>query len=609
MSLTQLAANLISAAGKGSVSIQAATLTDAGLSPAPDFDALLRGSFQLSAVPLKVTTSPGKIGTPTATQLTMTGSMQAWKVSVDPVTITFTVSGTHVVMTLSAPLPNWSFATSFPPMSGFPFDELDLTSSTFVFASDPVPDYEWQGSTTGLLAGLNFAADAAIAGPFGPLMTLLPAAPSGSLPLSGPVDPSVIDGTKIGMPNSTLTASLFTGKLPKLGFLQLRDADFTIAVTTEQTPSGMAQYTAAVLATKLDFGASQPVLDCEVGMSAGSDVLSLLLNPDPQAAAPSLQALFDVMGGQSWYALLPAPLQSFFTTFGFKGFQAEIDAGGSVPALQSVALTVGSLQPWTIFGSWTIEELDFGWQIFDPLGTPQLSGQLGGLVTSMSLFEGGIYLSITTDLQITASYQGSLQLSRVLSELAGSNVDLPAHLDLELTELDLMIDAPRKAVSFYLAGDAQLDVLGNGAVTMGMIEVSVAYVAGQGKAAGSTSASLRGAVLLGSTALDVDVEYTDGNWHFDGGLTPGSTVDLGGLIDGIFASVGLPDFLPRSLSVAPLRFTADVSDAGSAYTAQAGLSWTLTDAGVLTGTTIAAGSSWTTRAPPCPPTAAPFPAR
>jgi LysM repeat protein len=589
MSLTDLAAQLSGYAKSGPVPLQSSTLsTNTGLTPPAGLDTLLEHAFQLSAVPLGVANA--HVGPPTATELTMTGAVTAWGVNVNPVTITFKVSGTDLNVVLLAPLGTWKFSTSFQPMQGFPFDELQLVSPAFIFAGTQVTGYAgWSGGTLILQPGLNFAALVTVGGPFAPLLGFLATTPSGQLVLSGTVDPSVIDGKTLGMPNVALTAPLATGALPKLRFLSLDGADFGVEVATEKTLSGPAQYTDASLLTKLDFGDGKSPIDCRISVQAGTDLVTLLLFPDPNSqTAPSVAALFRAMGGASWYSVIPPPLQSFFTEFGFKGFQAEIDAGKTPPALQSVALTVGSLDPWTIFDPLTLEEIDLEWRVDDPLGEPVSSGQLGGLVTAMSIFKGGIYFSITTDFQIAANYQGDLKLTEVIGEIAGTHIQLPAHMDLDLTELDLLVDVPRKAYSIHATADASMDILGNGALQMAAVELSLATVT-TAKGTQATQATFNGTLTIGPTTLALDVEYDSGSWKFEGGLAPGSTIPLGDVIDALLRDAGAPpDWVPGTLQVAPLWFTADVPAQGtSTYTAKAGVTWVLEQgAGVLTGTEL-----------------------
>ena len=98
-----------------------------------------------------------------------------------------------------------------------------------------------------------------------------------------------------------------------------------------------------------------------------------------------------------------------------------------------------------------------------------------------------------------------------------------------------------------------------------------------------------GTLALGATILALDVEYDSGNWHFEGGLSPGSTIPLGDLIDELLEDAGAPpDWVPGDLEVAPLWFTADVPSQGaSKYTAKAGVTWVLdSGAGILTGTEL-----------------------
>src|SRR3954466_9972472 len=106
----------------GSVVLNTATLSSAGFTVAAGLDALVQGSFNLaSGTSLSVATDAGQIGTPTATHLTMSGNIRALGVTMANATIVFTASGSALTFTILAPLGTWTFQSSFPFMTGFPF--------------------------------------------------------------------------------------------------------------------------------------------------------------------------------------------------------------------------------------------------------------------------------------------------------------------------------------------------------------------------------------------------------------------------------------------------------------------------------------------------------
>ena len=579
MGLTELATQLTEDAKSGSVTLNMATLASAGLKPPADLDTELACAFELGTSPLTLATSPDQIGTPADHELKMTGELRALGVDVKPATVTFTSpDDTAVSLTLLAPLGSWTLETSFPTMAGYPFDQLKLASPSFVFSSDAVSKYSLDGHDTALAKGLNLVSMTDIDTGLSPLLAMLGSPPAGPFPLTGPLDPGVIDGKTLNMPDAELTAPLLDGPLPKLGFIELSDADLGLGVTTQTTVSGdKAQYrnSSLLLKVTLGDGVDKLELDARVSATVGSKAVTLLIYPDPTTPL-GIERIFALAGGRNWYSDIPGPLQGLFNAFKFKGFQAVIDTAGKSPSLASVDITVGSTDEWPVFGDdLKVKELDFNWTIIDPAGEAQTLAQFGGqLAFFPKIFKGLFYVTVTSDLKLSAQYLGSVKLSDAVKELSKDNVHLPDHWDLELTEFGVFIDQPRKAFSVNAAANASLDVLGSGKLQLLGVELSFARVM---TTPTSTNAALSGSLLVGGVALDVDAEYDNGAWHFDGGLTPGSTIPIGDLVNDLFETMKLPDVVPGNLGVTPLRLTADVPVTGAGkYSVDAGLRWVFT---------------------------------
>jgi LysM repeat protein len=600
VSLTDLAAQLTKEAQSGVVGLQSALLSMAGTPPV-GLDAALARAFQLAAAPLKVSTTVAQIGTPTATRLTMTGSLETLRVKVQTVTVTFTLEGQDANMTIELPLVvapregephevaqreggppsgEWSFATSFPGLGGFPFNELLLKQPSFVFAGEAVTRYPWRGETLALKAGLNFAGLLTLSGAFGPLLALLSTTPGGALLLSGTVDPGTLDGKTLAMPDVALAAPLTKGPLPKIGFLQLQEADFGVEVVTLPVKSPPrqepVQFSDALLLSKLKLGASGKELDCRVSSAGGPGTVTLQLVPDPKAAPPTLEDLFGLMGGGSWYADIPGPLQSLFSAFAFKRFGASVNVSTTPPGLDVVELTVGSHEAWTIFDGLEIEELDFNWSVLDPLGHPHsLAGFSGTFQFLPAVFkDGDFYASITTDLQIGAGYEGTVKLSDLLGALSGNTVGLPAHMDVELTAFQMYLDKPRATYSLTVAASAAMDLVGDASMLLGDVEATVT------KAPNGLSVFVNGSLAIGGVAFGMEADYDAGSWHFDGGLEPGSSIPLGAIADQLLNKLELPPlFLSSDLELTPFRVTVDVpADGGKSVTWSllAGTTWKFT---------------------------------
>jgi LysM repeat protein len=584
MTLVKLAETLRdSAKREGGVTLGAKTLEEAQLQPPAGLDALVTRAFQVPT--LKLATTEGQIGAPTDTQLTMTGALSALGVNAVATTVVFTAAGSAVNFTLEAPLPSsWKLPTSFSRLVGFPFDEVDMSGSAFLFATGTVPAFPWSGGTVELAPGLNLAALAEPAEGLGTMLLLVPGARKKPV-LSGTIDPGAFP-KRPQKPDVELVAELFEGELPHLGFLQLDGAELGLEVRTQPTLEGREQYADAYLLTRLSATGTDIKLDCRVSVGATASRLTLAVGPPPGGAV-TLEDVFALMGGRSWYATIPAPLQSFFTSFGFKGLEAELSEANGKIAFDSVAVTVGSTSEWQLFPNATIKSIDFTWIVDDPLGKPRISGVFGGRAEFFpTLFTGEFYVSITTDLQISAGYVGTIKLSKVLAELAPSVV-LPDHMEAELGDFGISIDQPRGAFAIAATASASMDVIGNGTLTMASVELLFA------KGPNSTHASLVGSVAIGGTAFELEADYEDGAWRFAGGLRPGDSIPLGALVDDLLGAVGLPKFVPESLKVKPLWLTVEVPgepEATGSYSLEAGTEWILEEPGsALDGLKIDAG--------------------
>jgi hypothetical protein len=469
MTLVTLAEELRTAAEReGSIRIDAEALEDASLVPPAGLDALITRSLKVPR--LVLATTAAQIGTPTDTELTVSGSFDALGVTGLRATIVFQALGTAVSFVLDAPLPgDWTFTTSFPRLAGFPFDDVETDGSTYLFSTGKVASYRWGDEAIALAEGLNFAGFATIGEALAPLLMLVPGARQKPV-LSGPIEPTVTI-SPVARPDLELAAGLFEGPLPPLGFLELTDAELGVEVTTEAIVEGQEQYAAAFLLAKLGATGSEIELDCRIEVSANLSNLRMVVGP-PASKAITIEDIFALMGGRTWYSTIPGPLQALFSSVGFKGMEASISTNGGTPQLQAIGVTVGSTSPWPLWDEWRIDTVDFSWLIAEPLGkAPRVSGTFGGAAHFFpSVFTGIFYASISTDLFIAASYQGDVKLSKVLEELAPGTV-LPDHMEVELRDFGVSIDKPRSAFSIAATAAASMDVLGNGSLTMGELQL------------------------------------------------------------------------------------------------------------------------------------------
>lgn len=581
MTLAALAEDLSSSAREhGNVSLDRGGFEKAGLTPPPDLESLVARAF--GEEPLILATTPDQIGEATATKLTITGGLTALGLKASRVTVVFTAAGAAVDFTLEAPLPSsWSLAQGFPALARFPFEAVALTQPSYLFSTGAVLGYPWPGGAVDLSPGLNFAALAVPGEALAPLLELVPAANPQPI-LAGRIDPSAISKS-LQMPDLALFAELHDGPLLQVGFLELADAKLGLEVRKQQTAQGWAQYSYAYLRSNLGADGRQ-LLDCRVEASPSSSLLTVRVDAADAKHPITIEDISALMGGRSWYSSIPAPLQSLFTSFGFAAFTATIVPEKGKSSLSSVEVTVASTEPWPLFDDWYVERVEFSWAVRNLGGTPRVSAAFGGAAHFFpTLFTGVFYLRIDTDLQLNAAYEGTLKLSQVLAKLA-PGTKLPEHMEVELTGLAVGIDMPRRAFALAAGANASIDVLGNGTLSLQDVELTLA------KAPGSAAASLDGTIVIGKTAFGLAASYDSGAWNFEGGLEPGSAIELGALVNDLLAGVGLPEFVPGKLQVTPLSLLADVpagKGAKGSYQLDAGTKWVLDASGsVLDGLEI-----------------------
>ena len=237
----------------------------------------------------------------------------------------------------------WLFSTSFPELASQPYDDLDLESPQLLFANANIPGLGFSGSLT----PNKF---------FTPLVTLM-----------GLSDSYVLAGNFTRDDKGNLSFSfeadlsmkpfgiqkIITLDKPRIG------VDYIAIVAKDGTKSDFINI---YLAATAKFGATVTV-DVQVGMPlVGSDSPLLQLTVLPKDFSTSLTDLVSVVAGQRWDDFFTGPaseLKKFFDTFGFRGYSMSFTTSAKVSAL---SLTVGTLQPWTLWGNYTLS-LDATWNI------------------------------------------------------------------------------------------------------------------------------------------------------------------------------------------------------------------------------------------------------
>src|SRR5271166_1480967 len=194
---------------RNSISLDAATLRQAELTAAADFDLRVQTPLVLVAPPTIAVT--GSISPPNGNALSIRGTGSFLGLQSVPAVVTFTVDDQNdVTMVMLVTLPvGWTFGASFSLLAGFPFSELLLTQSIFVLATTAQPGYSWEGRMVPLAQGLNFAAFLGTSGPLTVLHGLITGLLSDtSTILAGTVDNTGITNLAAAMPVLDLTATI-----------------------------------------------------------------------------------------------------------------------------------------------------------------------------------------------------------------------------------------------------------------------------------------------------------------------------------------------------------------------------------------------------------------
>lgn len=589
MSLVDLAGILTQQANSSqkAVILNAATLTSAGFTVTAGLDALLVESFNLPAnSSLNVATTPGQIGTPTATQLSFAGSVTALNVTSN-VTVVFTANGSALTFTLLAPLGNWQFNTSWEYMAGFPYDNLVLETPAFAFSSDPLSNYAWGNHSIDLVPGLNLASTLLIADFLEPILQFVPGYSSSKpllLLLCGSLNPAGVDNDTVLFPITDLSALILGTPVTPIAFLKFLNPRVGLEISNVQEKDELVQVETIYFGLDVDLG-DQAVLDCRATLFQSSPTLQLSVASSPLKPL-TLEVLFNVlMGGNTWYSVIPQPLQQLFTSFGFQNFTAVIQTKPTL-TLDSISLSVGTVQPWPIFDQLKINEIDLTWTISNPTSGPQMSG----LLTAEFEFYPKVFkqpdgtpglfnVSIDTNLRISGSYDGTVSFSDLISGITGGAIQIPSTFSLIFTGFGLLLDQPNSNYALNASADLSLDVLGTGKISLTGIQLDFGASYDKTTSKYDYSASFSGLLSLGDYfGLLLNASYDGANslWHFDGALAPGVAINLSSLLNQVFQAIDLPPFVPGDLQVTTLAVTVDVTTGATLnkkYSFNGGLSW------------------------------------
>src|SRR4051812_37473462 len=431
-------------------SAPAATLNAAliGARALPDFDKQLEAAFRLSAgAGLPLAYQASGVGPVTADGLTLSGahiSFLGYDQAKSDVTVRFRDSGDGIQVLITAALAGWTFTTTFPNVTGWPFDAL-LTNPpagtpTFVFSTEQIAD--WDGSGVAVEPGQNFVGSVGLPGAVGPTLQLVKDLGVVTPPftLVGPVtvdevssvtppSPSVDGQVVVLLPDMDLRAVIAKGEA-KLFFLKASEPAIGVQVTSsevlkndssgqlvtyrDQTPSLFFGMKLAVETVELD-------LLTRVMQDGRGFGFSLMVDPNsPQRLTPAaaIGLLAGGTGGNSFVSGVPSVLQQALSSVGLNG----LTVAGALPpnpSPSSAGMVLGTApgRKLVLFTdplsgqAFTIDSFTIDWTISDPLGKP---ASRVIVKTRFELwkppFDGYFEVAIDSDMRIDARFVGTVRL-------------------------------------------------------------------------------------------------------------------------------------------------------------------------------------------------------
>jgi uncharacterized protein YegP (UPF0339 family)/LysM repeat protein len=601
------------AANDGNITIDAATFTASGLTPPEGLDELITQSYQLSDGTNLLIDTGVNIPAPVGNTLTIKGAKTAVfnldKSNTSVELVIVANASNEVQFTIEIDLSDWKFATTWKYMTGGVFDHLPYTSPSFVFSTEEKTAYSWQSESIALVKGQNFASFITLTNWLESVVDFLVSWPKGTkVALVGSIDPSQVNDQDIIYPDMNLYVKL-NAELISLGFLKVSNPGVGFQIeTSEQEVEPVSGEERALLLAQPGMSAAlltegekekvqTPVLYFMMELDAGdhiqldfsaavdSSAKAFMLNVTSDPAKPLTPLnLFSLMAGNNWFENIPPVLQQYLNAIAFKGFSTSLDFSNGL-SINSVSATVGSNGAWVLFDDLTIEEFDVNWLIIDP-GPGKTNAQSLYFTAHVNffptIFQGGFEVEITSDLTLSASFEGMVSINDLLSAITGGFIKIPSSLaSVDLTGFGIAMDINQKYYSFYATGDVAFNLITNISLTDATLQLSSTTPTND---TGKTiyNAAISGLFAIGELQLQSDVKYNsaaeDGGWELAIAMPEGNKLNLGQLVEGLFKEVGfeLPEsFLPADLSIISFDLSADIpnGDKKGNYEVKTALQW------------------------------------
>ncbi|WP_204043017.1 hypothetical protein, partial [Acrocarpospora phusangensis] len=515
MSLDDLRAVLQAQADAAhAITVTAATLTRAGLTPRDGLDLLIRSRLVLGTTDLTVAFT-GQIPAPAADSLTVTGSATLLGATDAAVTVTFLAAenGPADVRVAIALPTTWTLGTAFPTLGRAPFDGLALADIWYVLTTAPQDGFTWNGGVHQLIQGAQLLSLVTLGGPLAVVAALL-GTPPGPAPLTGAVEPSQTGGT----PALNLTAPL-AGAVTVPGFA-LSAPRIELATAPVSDPrAGLGTWLAFVTTLDVD---NAPLCDFKAIISSGGGFLTFAMEAtggtpgrtlDPATVAALVHTDYQV----------PPELQALFHEVTLRGLSATISTGAS-PDLVGVSASIGSSGPWQ-WGQFTLDDVSLELSAMAPIpGGPVRILFTATVSLFPEVFGAGNTFTVEAvkdvtsgDLVVSAGFAGDIALSALVSGLSQGRLSLPSGFDLRFEEFGIQLNKPESGASTYFLygmASASLAIPVVGAQLDSDVQVTVDSA--------TDSYQLVGSLLLAGNAFGVTVTIAGqetavtGSWQASG---------------------------------------------------------------------------------------------
>ena len=497
---------------KGVVSISAATVTSATLTPAPDFDKTIQSYLNLTG-PLSVTvTNP--IPAPSGNTLAFTGTTSFLGVNNVTVQVIFTLETSNTVdVLLDVTLPStWKFSTSFPLLVGFPFADITITQPTYLLTTASQTSYTWQQQNITVQQGLNLASFLGLGGPLAILQALISSiAPTDTVVFTGTIDSSSFTNPVKDVPPLSLTGTI-SGPITADTHYDLSLPQ--VLVSTSQDENDNLFYSLTFSSTLSVSG--KPFSTFQAAIMPNSPNLSFSMVPTNNAITP--EEIIGMIAGVDYTKSIPPVLEQVFSSVGLYSLSALIDT----KTLDVLALSggIGTTAPWPM-GQFTVENLVLNCQVLSPF-TANQSVLVTFTATAKifpNIFNGEFIFEISYDtaseeIVIAANFQGTVSINALVAGLSNNTIQIPSNfVDIEFNDFGMTFTEAGSIYNYTLYGSAQatfnITVLGSPIVAT--FEISV-------DSAGSTYV-LIGGLTIGDSFFQATANLSGGTQILTGSWT------------------------------------------------------------------------------------------